>query len=63
MRRLISGDEREGGRAGTNRRGPAVRKGGPTLLDMFCLSGKYYYLSISQINPFKPRIRNSANEG
>jgi hypothetical protein len=51
-----------GGEAGTNCRGPAVRKGGPAMLHNFCLSRLYRYLSIVQINSVRQRPIYSATE-
>jgi hypothetical protein len=55
---------RGGGGTGRNHWGPAVRKGawGPTMLHFSCLSQQYHYLSIVQINPFRPSPSHSATE-
>jgi hypothetical protein len=42
---------------------PGGPKGGPTMPHMFCLSRKYFYLSIAQINPRRLSHRNFATDG
>jgi hypothetical protein len=53
-----------GGEADINYRVPSVWKGARFLLCCicFCLSRWYHYLSIVQINPFRPRPSHSATE-
>jgi hypothetical protein len=43
---------------------PAFRKGarGPTMLHMFCLYQQFYYLSVVQIDPFRPSQSHSATD-